>query len=109
MSYDVAAVPNFRRELKKLARKFPSLRDDLAKLIESLKENPEKGTGLGKGFYKICMAITSKGRGKSGGARVITYVMVTKETVYLLSIFDKSDKETISDKELLELLDGLDL
>jgi mRNA-degrading endonuclease RelE of RelBE toxin-antitoxin system len=109
MGYDVAAVPHFKRELKKLARKFPSMKGDLAKLIEKLEENPEQGTSLGKNCYKIRLAITSKGKGKSGGARVITYVLVTKETVYLLSIYDKSDKATISDKELLELLEGLDI
>jgi mRNA-degrading endonuclease RelE of RelBE toxin-antitoxin system len=61
MSYDISAIPNFKRELKKLAKKFPSLKDDVAKLIESLQEEPEKGTALGNNCYKIRMAITSKG------------------------------------------------
>lgn len=104
MSYDISAIPNFKRELKKLAKKFPSLKDDFAKLIENLQEEPEQGTSLGNNCYKIRMAITSKGKGKSGGSRVITYVQVLKTTVYLLSIYDKSDKENISDKELKELL-----
>ena len=104
MSYDISAIPNFKRELKKLAKKFPSLKDDFARLIESLQKKPEQGTALGNNCYKIRMAITSKGKGKSGGSRVITYVRVTETTVYLLSIYDKSDKENISDKELKELL-----
>ena len=50
------------------------------------------------------MAITSKGKGKSGGSRVITHLKVSHTSVYLLSIYDKSDQENISDKELKELL-----
>jgi len=104
MSYDIAAIPNFKRELKKLAKKFPSLKDDFAQLIEGLAEDPEQGTALGNNCHKIRMAITSKGKGKSGGSRVITYVQISQTTVYMLSIYDKSDKENISDKELKELL-----
>ena len=58
----------------------------------------------GSGGYKVRMAIASKGKGKSGGSRVITCVKIVEEHVYLLSIYDKSDKESISDKELDELL-----
>lgn len=104
MSYNVSAIPNFKRELKKLAKKFPSLKDDFARLIKSLEEDPEQGKALGNNCYKIRMAITSKRKGKSGGSRVITYVQVLQTTVYLLSIYDKSDKENISDKERKELL-----
>ncbi len=69
-----------------MLKKFASLARDIEKLIDSLKVEPKQGTSLGKGCYKIRMAITSKGRGKRGGARVITYVRVVEETVFLLSI-----------------------
>jgi hypothetical protein len=59
--------------------------------------------------FKIRMAITSKGKGKSGGARIITFVYIQDETVYLLSIYDKSDKENISNKELRDLIQSLGL
>ncbi|MCY7410186.1 MAG: type II toxin-antitoxin system RelE/ParE family toxin [Chitinophagales bacterium] len=59
------------------------------------------GTALGKNCFKIRMAITSKGRGKSGGARIITHVFVAGTIIYLLSIYDKSDQENISEKEIL--------
>jgi len=104
MSYDIATIPNFKREIKKLAKKFPSLKEDFSQLIEGLAEDPEQGTALGNNCYKIRMAITSKGKGKSGGSRIITNVHISKTTVYLLTIYDKSDKENISDKELKELL-----
>ena len=65
------------------------------KLIESLEENPQHGSPLGKDCYKIRLAITSKGKGKSGGARVITHVYIFRKTVYLLSVYDKSEQANI--------------
>jgi hypothetical protein len=76
-------------------------------LLESLSEKPEQGTPLGRNCYKIRVAITSKGKGKSGGARLITYVRVVKKGVYLIDIYDKSEQSNITDKELLLLLDLL--
>ena len=105
MSYKIIAVPTFRKELKKLAKKYHTLKEDLALLFESLEENPIQGTALGKNCYKIRIAISSKGKGKSGGARIITNIVIAEETVYLLSIYDKSNKDNLSDKELNELLE----
>ena len=65
------------------------------------------GTPLGHDCFKIRMAISAKGKGKSGGARVITHVQVTKEDIFLLSIYDKSEAENIADKELLARLKNL--
>ena len=104
MSYNIIAVPTFRKELKKLAKKYHSLKTDLAILFKSLEENPIQGTSLGNNCYKIRIAITSKGKGKSGGARVITNFVIAGETVFLISIYDKSEKENLTDKELDELL-----
>lgn len=74
MSYNVSSIPLFDKQAKRLAKKYPSLKKDLAELLESLADNPEKGIALGNSFYKIRLAIASKGKGKTGGARVITYV-----------------------------------
>jgi mRNA-degrading endonuclease RelE of RelBE toxin-antitoxin system len=104
MSYNVLPIPPFDRQLKRLSKKYPSLKEEYFELIESLEENPEQGTGIGKNCYKIRIAIASKGKGKSGGARVITNFAIADKTVYLLSIYDKSDKESLTDKELDELL-----
>ena len=73
-------------------------------LILELKENPVQGTSIGKNCYKIRLAIGSKGKGKSGGARVISNFVVSEKNVYLLSIYDKSEKENLRKKELEELL-----
>jgi hypothetical protein len=103
MSYNIASIPLFDKQAKRLAKKYPSLKRDLAGLIEKLTDEPEQGTALGNSFYKIRLAIDSKGKGKSSGARVITYVKVARNTVYLASIFDKSEKSAITDKELKQI------
>lgn len=104
MSYNIVAVPTFKKELKKLAKKYHSKKSDLATLFETLEINPEQGTSLGNNCYKIRLSITSKNKGKSGGARLITNFVIADDTVYLLSIYDKSDKDNLTDKELNELL-----
>ena len=78
---------------------------EIAELIDELSRNPIKGKPLGKNCYKIRLSIKSKGKGKSGGARVITFVVGVTDTVNLLSIFDKSEKENISEAELIRLID----
>jgi len=107
MSYEVIATGPFERKIKRLSKKYKSLKTDLAPVITLLIQNPFQGTPLGKDCYKIRVAIASKGKGKSGGARLITYIRITSKTVYLIDIYDKSEKDTISDKELQLLIDLL--
>jgi len=104
MIYNVIATPKFAKELKKLAKKYPSIKDEYSSLINDLETHPNQGSPLGKNCFKIRLAIKSKGKGKSGGARVITNFVIIDKTVYLLSIYDKSNTDTITDKELVELL-----
>ncbi len=107
MSYDVKTIEVFERQAKRLIKKYASLKKELLELVLELKENPEQGTAIGKGCFKIRISIASKGKGKSGGARIITNFVVTDATVYLLSIYDKSEKENLSDKELDQLLKSI--
>jgi mRNA-degrading endonuclease RelE of RelBE toxin-antitoxin system len=108
MSFNILTTEFFERELKHLTKKYPSIQKDLSALAERLLLQPMQGTAIGQNCYKIRLSITSKGKGKSGGARVITHVYVTGKTIYLLSIYDKSESETISDKEILIRLKTLD-
>ena len=109
MSYSVIAIPKSKKELKKLAKKYPSLKNEFETLIQSLEAKPEQGIALGNNCYKIRLAIKSKGQGNSAGARVITNIAITDYMVYLLSIYDKADKESLSEKDLIELIAELDL
>ncbi len=107
MNCKITVTPDFLKEMKRLAKRYKSLRADLAKLGEDLHENPLLGTSLGHHLRKVRMPIASKGKGKSGGARVITYTVVFAQIeteVKLITIYDKSERENISDAELMDIL-----
>ncbi len=108
MSFRVKSLSIFEKQAKKLNKKYPSLKSELVALVQNLQENPQQGTPVGNSCFKIRLAIKSKGKGKSGGARVITHIVVMKETVYLLSIYDKSNKDNLSDQELDLLLESIE-
>lgn len=109
MSYKIISIPTFDKELKSLSKKHRSIPKDYEKLLDDLEINPKIGDEILQNCYKIRMAITSKGKGKSGGARVITYIYIQEETVYLLSIYDKSEHTAISDAVIRELIKSIDL
>lgn len=98
----------FRRQLKALSKKYCSLKDDYSALLGSLYANPYQGVDLGNGVRKIRMAISSKGKGKSGGARVITYnveLLSSEEIIVtLLTIYDKSELDNVSDAYIRSLV-----
>lgn len=100
MSYKIEVTAYFAKQLKRLVKKYPSLKNEFAELVVLLKENPEQGTNLGNNCYKIRLAIASKGKGKSGGARVISHIQIIETKVFLLSIYDKSEQADIKDKDL---------
>ena len=106
MSFNIVSLSSFDRELKQLAKKYPSLKKDYANLLDAIEANPKLGTSIGKNCYKIRLSITSKGKGKSGGARVITHLLINveAETLYLLKIYDKGDTDNITEVELKQLL-----
>lgn len=107
MNYRVELSDNFKKEAKRLIKKYRSLKSEIASLITGLENNPTQGTHLGNDIYKIRLAVASKGKGKSGGARVLTFVKVTETIVILFSIYNKGEKDTISDKEIMELVRDL--
>ena len=101
MSFRVFASHKFRAQAKRLTRKYPSLNSELDELSEQLAKNPTLGTPLGHDCYKIRLAVKSKGKGKSGGMRIITWVVFQEyHIVSLLSIYDKSEQDTVSNQEL---------
>ena len=104
MSYNVIPTPDFQRLFKKLAKKYPSLKADLQQLINLLSKNPTSGANLGHNLYKIRMAISSKGKGKSGGARVVTFLLTDEKEVFLIHIYDKSQLDNLTKDQILDLL-----
>ncbi len=102
MKVDIILGEEFKRQFKRLLKKYPSLTKDFITFKEELTKNPLQGTDLGGGTRKVRMTITSKGKGKSGGARVITYNIIYGEDdfieITLLTIYDKSEISTVTDK-----------
>ncbi len=107
MNFSVEITLRFDKELKRLSKKYPSLKTEFIDLVTSLEEVPVQGKPIGNGFYKIRLSIASKGKGKRGGARVVTYVKIIDQVVYLTTIYDKSEKDNISQKELDAILTDL--
>lgn len=107
MNYKILSIPEFDKQLKRLSKKFSSLKNEIAELAKILQTDPHHGTSIGQHCFKIRISIASKQKGKSGGARVITYVLVVESIVYLLSIYDKSEREDISNAELKQLLNQI--
>lgn len=94
----------FRRDFKELSKKHTSLAKDVAQLIDALTLDPIQGESLGKNRYKVRLKITSKGKGKSGGGRVVTCVEIQEDEVCLLTMYDKSDIENVNDAFLDDLV-----
>ena len=107
MSYNIEVTSLFEKQLKRLTKKFPSLKSEFTALVLSLKQNPEQGKNLGNNCFKIRVSIASKGKGKSGGARVITHFQVFQSKVFLLSIFNKSEQSDIGDRDLNDWLNSI--
>jgi len=101
-------LDEFQRGAKALRKKYPSFVDDYNTFLDELEKNPFSGEPLGKHTYKNRMAIASKGKGKSGGARVITYNLQQQSEdeviITLMTIYDKSDISNVSDAYLRSLV-----
>ena len=100
MEYNILPTPTFKSQAKRLIKKFPSLKKELSDLGDILSQTPSLGTALGNDTFKIRLAVKSKGKGKSGGMRIITYKIEKNREVYLLTIYDKSEIASIDDKAI---------
>lgn len=107
MKFEIIPTPDFEKSFKALSKRHRFLKKDFLEFSEELKKNPFQGDELSPGIRKIRMAISSKGRGKSGGARVITYTVIALENqgeVYLIDIYDKSDYSTVDLSTLQKII-----
>lgn len=110
----IVPTPLFLRRVKKFIKKFPSLYNELIEIQNQLMENPEMGilisTYNNSNLYKIRLASESKGKGKSGGFRVITYVVKDEPegfAINLITIFDKSEDSNIQKSKLIALIKSI--
>jgi hypothetical protein len=113
VSVKIIATQDFARRLKKLIKKYKSLKREIATLQQSLQSNPTQGTPLGNNAFKVRVAVKSKGKGKSGGLRVISYFEVAvvvdqEDRLFMLTIYDKSDTEAISKEEIKQMIDKIE-
>lgn len=112
MSFEIVRSDYFTSEFKRLAKRYRGLADDYKDFIDSLKENPLQGTEIAPNVRKIRMTINAKGKGKSGGARVITFNALVSESegmIALLLIYDKSDASNIKMNVVKEIIKDLGL
>jgi mRNA-degrading endonuclease RelE of RelBE toxin-antitoxin system len=106
---NILTTTTFEHDLKRLAKRYKSLFDDLAEFKKYLIENPEMGTDLGKGLRKVRLAIKSKNKGKSGGGRIITYtILITADAVNILlvTMYDKSEESSKSLREIRQIINA---
>ena len=107
---EIKATEVFRKCVKPLAKRYRSFTKDYNALLDELEKNPKMGTDLGNGYRKVRMAIASKGKGKSGGARVITFDTIERnDCLYLIYAYDKSDADSINLNIIKEIVAELDL
>ena len=107
MSYNIKTTQRFKKELKQLSKKYKKLKVDYKNLLDSLEENPTFGTPLGNNCYKIRIPNSSIPTGKSGGFRVIALVKIVNNKIILLTIYSKTDKDSITIEELNLILQEL--
>ena len=113
MKVEIVLGDEFKRQFKRLAKKYPSQKDDFITFKKELADDPFQGYDLGNGTRKVRMAIASKGKGKSGGARVITFNFIQHDDdsieITLLTIYDKGEISSVTDKYikwLVSLING---
>ena len=104
MNYEAKTIKPFERQAKRPIKKFTSLKSEIQALISVLEQNPEQGASIGNHCYKVRLSIASKGKGKSGVARVITHIVVVENEIYLLAIYEKSELQALTQQEITNLL-----
>lgn len=119
MKVEVRTTKGFRRQAKPLLKKYSSLKGELFQLQDVLRAMPTTGVGIMPNVYKIRLAVKSKGKGKSGGLRVITFLETvviaefeeasgTLVFVNLIAIYDKSEVENIADAEIKKYIKDME-
>ena len=107
MNFNIIPSDKFQKQVKKLYKKHKSILDDIDKLGKELSDNYNIGIDLGNNIYKIRLVIKSKGKGKSSGSRVIYFVVTEKKNIYLATIYDKSEIDTLKKNEIKNIVNKI--
>ena len=103
MNFNIETIPRFDKDVKKLKKRFPKIKEDLSLLIEELSKHPELGIALESGLYKVRLQNSSIPTGKRAGFRVVPYY-VNGDILYLVTMYAKSDKDTILTHKLKDII-----
>ena len=98
MNYKIEIDKEFSKEFKTLLKKFPSLKSDFQNILDNIEKELNLADDLGNGFKKIRINIKSKGKGTSGGGKIITYetiIAIDNKLVLFVSIYNKGDCDSI--------------
>lgn len=112
MNYEFRPSPAFIKAIQSLSKRYPSLKNDLIEIRKSLEENPFQGIDLGGGLRKIRMSIKSKGKGKAGGARIITFNIIISSNdmiIALVYIYDKADVSSVKNETMRKIVRDMGL
>jgi mRNA-degrading endonuclease RelE of RelBE toxin-antitoxin system len=103
MNFKIETIPRFEKDVKKLKKKFPKIKNDLVDFIDKLSSNPKLGIDLGENIFKVRVPNSSIPTGKSGGFRIITYYK--KDTIlYLVTIYSKTEQDNILTEKLKKII-----
>jgi mRNA-degrading endonuclease RelE of RelBE toxin-antitoxin system len=108
MNYNVFALDEFKKNAKKLSKRYKKIKLDISELVNQLESDPYMGTHLFNNCYKIRISNSSVPTGKSGGFRVITYFINGIDNVYLLTIYSKSDQDNIPESKIIDLIKSVE-
>lgn len=108
MNYKIIPTDDFLRAAKPLSKKYRSFKEDLLHVADSLRENPTQGTKLTENCYKLRFSISSKNKGTSGSGRIITFVYLREETVYLLAVYDKQQYSNVDMKVIQAIIQEIE-
>ena len=103
MNYKIETIPRFEKDVKKLKKKFPKIKNDLLEFVNELSSNPKIGTNLGENIFKVRIPNSSIPTGKSGGFRIITYYKIN-DTLYLVTIYSKTEQDNILTEKLKKIV-----
>jgi len=105
MNFKIETIPRFEKDVKKLKKKFPKIKNDLLTFVNELSLNPEIGINLGENIFKVRVPNSSMPTGKSGGFRIITYYK-KDDILYLVTIYSKTEQDNIITDKLRKIVNN---